>query len=103
MVALSGLINNELSNAIDKVPGLGSIPILGRLFRSDAYRNNKTDLVVLLEPEIIVAGEGLAAQLRERGERNTGEFKSKAAPAPALKPITSPIPVPTPRDDSAIR
>lgn len=82
MIALSGLINNELSNAIDRVPGLGSVPILGRLFRSDAYRNNKTDLVVLLEPEIIVAGEGLAAQLRERGQRISNDFKLKTSPLP---------------------
>ncbi|MET3119961.1 pilus assembly protein CpaC [Undibacterium sp. GrIS 1.8] len=78
IVALSGLVNSEMSTAIDRVPGLSMIPILGRLFRSDDFRNNKTELVVLLEPEIISAGDGLAKQLRERGEFYKKEFEDKA-------------------------
>ena len=76
MIALSGLLNNELSNAIDRVPGLGNIPILGRLFRSDAYRHKKTDLVVLLEPEII-STEGIAEEVRQRGVNNMDDFKKR--------------------------
>jgi pilus assembly protein CpaC len=96
MIALSGIVNNELSNAIDKVPGLGSVPILGRLFRSDAYRNKKTDLVILLEPEIITPGDGMAGRLRERGVLNTTEFEMKANPPPP------PAPIPSVRQDEAI-
>ncbi|MFT7722010.1 MAG: pilus assembly protein N-terminal domain-containing protein [Roseateles sp.] len=77
MVALSGLINGELSNAIDKVPGLGNIPILGRLFRSDDFRSKKSDLVVLLEPEIITAGQGMAEEVRRRGADNKAEFERR--------------------------
>jgi len=87
MIALSGLINSELSTAIDKVPGIGNIPILGRLFRSDDFRSKKTDLVVLLEPEIITPGDGIANQLRERGMNNTQEFKDKVQ---ALQPSRAP-------------
>jgi pilus assembly protein CpaC len=86
MIALSGLVNSELSNAIDKVPGLGNIPILGRLFRSDDFRSKKTDLVVLLEPEIITPGDGMASRLRERGVQNTREFEGKVAPKAPAKP-----------------
>jgi pilus assembly protein CpaC len=77
MVALSGLVNSELSTAIDKVPGLGSIPILGRLFRSDDFRNKRTDLVVLLEPEIITSGQGMAESLKERGKDSVKAFEAK--------------------------
>ena len=98
MIALSGLVNNELSNAIDRVPGLGNVPILGRLFRSDDYRNKKTDLVILLEPEIINPGDGLASQLRERGIRNTREFNDRVTPPPP----TPVAPVPVPRVDNPI-
>lgn len=77
MVALSGLVNAEMANAIDRVPGISRIPILGRLFRSDDFRNSKTELVVLLEPEIIAPGDGLARALRERGEANKKEFEDK--------------------------
>ena len=77
-VALAGLVNSEMASAIDRVPGLSRIPVLGRLFRSDDFRNNKTELVVLLEPEIITAGQGLAQQLKERGESNRKDFDAKA-------------------------
>ena len=78
VVALSGLVNSEMSSAIDRVPAISRIPILGRLFRSDDFRNNKSELVVLLEPEIISAGDGLAQQLRQRGETFKKEFEDRA-------------------------
>jgi pilus assembly protein CpaC len=81
MVALSGLINSELSNAIDRVPGLSQVPIFGRLFRSDDFRNRKTELVVFLETEIISAGDGLAQQLLSRGAASAKEFEDKAGAA----------------------
>ncbi len=43
---LSGLIQNELVSTIDGVPGLKDIPILGALFRSEAFRNKETELVM---------------------------------------------------------
>jgi pilus assembly protein CpaC len=97
MVALSGLVNSELSNAIDKVPGLGSVPVLGRLFRSDDFRNKRTDLVVLLEPEIVVPGQGFAEQVRSRGVDNVKTFEAKVREAPAPSqpaPVRSTTPDP---------
>lgn len=73
--ALSGLLSGDLSNAIDKVPGLGNIPVLGRLFSSDDYRNQRTDLVVLVETEIINNGAGMANEVLQRGQRNIQEFQ----------------------------
>lgn len=89
MVALSGLVNSEMSNAIDRVPGLSRIPILGRLFRSDDFRNSKSELVVLLEPEIVAPGDGLAQQLRDRGAAIKQEFDSRAE---ELQRTTRPFP-----------
>lgn len=93
IVALSGLINSELSNNIDRVPGLSRIPIFGRLFRSDDFRNRKTELVVFVEAEIIEAGDGLAKQLRERGLQSKREFErmDKSAARPAFPPVTTPL------------
>jgi pilus assembly protein CpaC len=76
-VALSGLVNSEMANAVDRVPAISRIPILGSLFRSDDFRSNKTELVVLLEPEIISAGDGLAQQLLQRGAATKKEFEDK--------------------------
>ncbi len=78
MVALSGLVLSEMSNAVDRVPGLSAVPIFGRLFKSEDFRDRKTELIVLLEPEIISPGDGLAQQLRARGQINMKEFEEKA-------------------------
>lgn len=91
MIALSGLVNSEMSNAIDRVPALSRIPILGRLFRSDDFRNNRSELVVLLEPEIIKPGDGMAEQLRLRGAEQRQDFEQKAE---ELKRNTVPFPTP---------
>jgi pilus assembly protein CpaC len=73
--ALSGLLSGELSNSIEKIPALGNIPVLGRLFSSDDYRNQRTDLVVLVETEIINNGAGMQEDLLQRGKRNVEEFR----------------------------
>lgn len=45
---ISGLIQNELVNGINGVPGLKDLPILGALFRSESFRNKETELVVTI-------------------------------------------------------
>jgi pilus assembly protein CpaC len=52
-IALSGLIKQESGNSSSGLPGLGSIPILGSLFSSKEYRDEKTELVVFVTPEIV--------------------------------------------------
>jgi pilus assembly protein CpaC len=54
-LVLSGLVNEDLSKAIDKVPFLGDIPILGHLFKSTEFRRNQTELVIFLTPRFISA------------------------------------------------
>jgi len=49
-LAISGLVNRELGNDVSKVKWLGDIPILGQLFRSTNYRNNRSDLVIFITP-----------------------------------------------------
>ena len=51
-LAISGLVKRNNSEAITKVKFLGDIPILGRLFRSENFRNNKTELVVFISPQV---------------------------------------------------
>lgn len=92
MIALGGLVTAEMSNAIDRVPALSRIPVLGRLFRSDDFRNNKSELVVLLEPEIIEAGDGLAQQLRERGKGLKQEFDNQTKQLQAVPDKFVPYP-----------
>lgn len=51
-VFIGGLIKNEESNNVDKLPALGNIPILGTLFRSKEFQNKQTELVITLTPSI---------------------------------------------------
>ncbi|MBD3264698.1 MAG: TonB family protein [Candidatus Omnitrophica bacterium] len=51
-VFLGGLIQNEESKNVDKLPALGSIPLLGALFRSKEFQNEQTELVITLTPVV---------------------------------------------------
>ncbi|MCP3666467.1 MAG: hypothetical protein GY696_28875 [Gammaproteobacteria bacterium] len=52
-LVISGLVNNEVSKDFDKVAWLGDLPILGPLFRSESFRNNRSDLVIFITPTVI--------------------------------------------------
>jgi pilus assembly protein CpaC len=49
---VAGLVSNQETEAFQKVPILGSLPIFGALFKSKQEQKNRTDLVVLVTPEI---------------------------------------------------
>lgn len=51
--AIAGLLQNNVNYDITKVPGLGDVPILGRLFRSEEFQRNETELVVIVTPYIV--------------------------------------------------
>ncbi|WP_277183712.1 type II and III secretion system protein family protein [Caballeronia sp. BR00000012568055] len=51
--AIAGLLQSNTQDIISQVPGVGSIPILGKLFSSSNYQNNKTELVIMVTPYIV--------------------------------------------------
>jgi pilus assembly protein CpaC len=51
--AIAGLINNEVRQAVAKIPILGDIPILGTLFRSSRFQNNETELLFLVTVKLV--------------------------------------------------
>jgi general secretion pathway protein D len=52
-VVLGGLIKDNVQDGTQRVPVLGSIPLLGRLFRNDAVEVTKTNLLIFIRPTII--------------------------------------------------
>jgi pilus assembly protein CpaC len=50
---IGGLLQNSHNNTIDKTPGLGDIPILGALFRSNAWKRNESELVIVITPYLV--------------------------------------------------
>ena len=50
---IAGLLSNTHNNSIDKTPGLGDVPILGSLFRSNAFQRDETELVIVITPYLV--------------------------------------------------
>jgi len=67
-VFLAGLIKNKDSDTITRWPALGSVPILGALFRSKNFTNNQTELVITLTPHIIKEEDITASSIRKKEE-----------------------------------
>jgi len=57
IIVLGGLIEDTESNSMEKVPGLGNLPVLGYLFRYQSKRRSKTNLMVFLRPTVIRSNE----------------------------------------------
>ena len=54
-MAMAGLIQEQTKQAVNGLPGLSQLPVLGALFRSRDYVNNQTELMVLVTPYIVRA------------------------------------------------
>ena len=52
-IVLGGLIRDDVTSSLRKVPGLGSIPLLGRLFRSSSMSKRKNHLLIFIRPTVI--------------------------------------------------
>lgn len=50
---IAGLLQNNHDNSIDKAPGLGDVPVLGTLFRSNAFQRGETELVIVVTPYLV--------------------------------------------------
>lgn len=50
---ISGLINSQNRAAVDKLPGLGDIPVLGAFFRSSSLRNDERELLMIVTPRLV--------------------------------------------------
>ena len=57
-MGIAGLINEQLREIVSKFPGLGGLPVLGGLFRSQEFINNESELVILVTPRLAKPLEG---------------------------------------------
>ena len=53
IVVLGGLLSDEYSGNLEKVPGLGDLPLFGNLFKSETRSRKKTNLMVFLRPVVV--------------------------------------------------
>jgi pilus assembly protein CpaC len=82
--AIAGLLNNTMNSTLQKIPGIGDIPILGYLFRSKAAQKNQTELVVMITPRILQPGSvGVTSELPRMAEPYLPPIPpNQAVPAP---------------------
>jgi pilus assembly protein CpaC len=50
---IAGLMDNRVTEQLEKVPGIGDIPILGKLFQSHTFNKSKNELMVVVTPRIV--------------------------------------------------
>jgi pilus assembly protein CpaC len=50
---IAGLLDNQTTETLSKIPGIGNIPLLGKLFQSKSVNRNNSELLVLITPELV--------------------------------------------------
>lgn len=71
---IAGLMNNRTVSAIDKVPGVGDVPILGMLFKSDNFRRGETELVIVVTPYLVKPVSANEITLPTDAFQNSGDL-----------------------------
>jgi pilus assembly protein CpaC len=75
--AIAGLLSATNANNVAQLPWIGSVPVLGALFRSAAYQQKETDLVIIVTPRLVapaVPGQRIASPLDSRLPSNDVDF-----------------------------
>jgi pilus assembly protein CpaC len=96
--AIGGLLDNRVTDTFEKIPFIGDIPVLGKLFQSKSVSKTNTELIVIVTPELvrpIAAGQPVPALKFPRPflEPNTGTYPR----TPGLD-ATGPVPVNPPNE-----
>ena len=120
---IGGLLRNGGTNTIERTPLLGSLPILGALFRSNSFRRNESELVIVVTPYLVrpvnagqialptdgfrsattadrvMLGQSEAGRSNERrpGPRMVNEGASPGMGAVAAQKAAPPRPAPAPQ------
>ncbi len=105
-MAISGLLSNSSDNSFTRTPGAGDVPVLGALFRSNAYKRGETELMIVVTPylvkpvnanQIVMPTDGYKAPTdaerillgKGRGGTVGGERPKPHMEAPATKAVPS--------------
>ncbi len=81
--ALAGLISDEDRKSANKIPGLGDIPVLGRLFSSHRSDATKTEIILLITPHVVRNIARLDASYAEFPSGTDASTSASGAPLPA--------------------
>ncbi|HXG32122.1 MAG TPA: pilus assembly protein N-terminal domain-containing protein [Bryobacteraceae bacterium] len=96
--AIGGLLDNRLTETLSKIPGLGDIPLLGKLFQARTLTKNNSELLVVVTPEIVrPVPAGMAPPDIQMPKEFLKEAPRAAPRTPGLE-VTGEVPVKPPRE-----
>jgi general secretion pathway protein D len=103
---LAGLINDDDRRNADRVPGLGELPVLGRLFSHTRDNSIRTEIVLLITPRLVrtlARPEAASVEFAAGTEASTGTPRLGAAPLsiPVIPPSSQPQPAQVPDEPPA--
>ncbi|MRX06754.1 type II secretion system protein GspD [Pseudoduganella sp. FT25W] len=84
IIVLGGLIEDTEGDGTDKVPGLGSLPVIGNLFKYQSRTRKKTNLMVFLRPVVIRSKEQSISLATDRYDYMRGQQENIQPPEGAL-------------------
>lgn len=96
--AMAGLIRKDFQDTVRQVPLLGSIPIIGSLFRSTGFQNDQTELVIIVTPRLVqpVPDGALKLPTDRTGPPNEADLfllgRTDTGVPPAPRPFVQPLP-----------
>jgi len=94
IIAIGGLVQDDVRVAVEKVPLLGDIPLLGLLFRYETRQQAKTNLVVFLRPVVLRDAVTFSRMSAERYRNMLEEQKASKPPANPVLPEYPPPELP---------
>ena len=91
--AIGGLLQSKSSDVLSALPGLGRLPVLGKLFSSKDYLNNKSEVVVIVTPYIVQpAGPGQLRDAIDSVTRPSSDVEYALQRALGLDPLAGDAP-----------
>ena len=85
IVVIGGLIQDSVKDGVQKVPGLGDLPLIGSLFTYNTRSRSKTNLMVFLRPTLLRSAQGVNSVSNDRYDYILGE-QLKAKPGTTTLP-----------------
>ncbi|MGF6804708.1 Flp pilus assembly secretin CpaC [Paraburkholderia youngii] len=122
--AIGGLIQNNITGALKALPGIGEVPVLGALFRSTSFQQDRTELIFIVTVHLVkplppgdyplptdsftgvsdgtVYATGNMEGRRPAAQPNAPQMPAQPQPQPAAPaPVPTPAPTPAPTEGSA--
>jgi pilus assembly protein CpaC len=90
--AVGGLLQDNMAETLSRFPGLGSIPVLGKLFSSQKYQNNKSELVVIVTAYIVRPTDGQALRTPLQSLKPASDVEKIVQQRTGIDPIAADAP-----------